>query len=112
MCSIILAIVLIITAALSATALLACRYQFWTFLQDASVSPVYTLRLTPSLHLLDRCVCAKSQFGWTARQRLILACAATLEKVFAAVSQGHRPGILSPWALPSTHIGGYGPKIT
>ena len=44
MCSIILAIVLIITAALSATALLACRYQFWTFLQDASVSPVYTLR--------------------------------------------------------------------
>lgn len=44
MCSIILAVVLIITAALSATALLACRYQFWTFLQDASVSPVYTLR--------------------------------------------------------------------
>ena len=44
MCSIILAVVLLITAALSATSLLACRYQFWTFLQDASVSPVYTLR--------------------------------------------------------------------
>ncbi len=44
MCSIILAIVLLITAALSACALLACRYQFWTFLQDASASPPYTLR--------------------------------------------------------------------
>ena len=48
MCSIILAIVLLITAALSAVALLACRYQFWTFLQDASATPVYTLRCFPS----------------------------------------------------------------
>ena len=44
MCSIILAIVLLVTAALSAVALLACRYQFWTFLQDSSASPPYTLR--------------------------------------------------------------------
>ena len=39
-----LALVLLITAALSAVALLACRYQFWTFLQDTSANPPYTLR--------------------------------------------------------------------
>ena len=44
MCSIILAIVLLATAALSAVALLTGRYQFWTFLQDESANPPYTLR--------------------------------------------------------------------
>lgn len=65
MCSIILAIVLIITAALSATALLACRYQFWTFLQDASVSPVYTLGYRSTV-LPERKLGAASRSGWTA----------------------------------------------
>ena len=63
MCSIILAIVLLITAALSATALLACRYQFWTFLQDASASPPYTLRYasaTPCLTSQVLCWLASS----------------------------------------------------
>ncbi|BDA50184.1 hypothetical protein COCOBI_15-3130 [Coccomyxa sp. Obi] len=43
-CSIILAIVLLIVAALSAVAVAVCRYQFWTYLQDNSVSPAYVLR--------------------------------------------------------------------
>ena len=43
-CSIILALVLLIVAALSAVAVAVCRYQFWTYLQDASVSPAYVLR--------------------------------------------------------------------
>lgn len=43
-CSIILAIVLLLVAALSAVAVAVCRYQFWTYLQDNSVSPTYVLR--------------------------------------------------------------------
>jgi hypothetical protein len=43
-CSIMLALLLLLVAALSAVAVATGRFQFWTFLSGNDVSPAYILR--------------------------------------------------------------------
>ena len=51
-CSIVLAILLLLVAALSAIAVATGRFQFWTFLSGNDVSPSYILRCA---HMLFSC---------------------------------------------------------
>ena len=49
-CSVVLAILLLLVAALSAVAVATGRYQFWTYLQGTDMTPTYVLRCCPVTH--------------------------------------------------------------
>jgi hypothetical protein len=46
-CSVVLALLLLLVAALSAVAVATGRFQFWTYLQGTDIQPTYVLRCAP-----------------------------------------------------------------